>query len=98
MPARERHSSEVLQATRAGAVDNEATDEADAKPQLARGPKLRVLLAEDDPQVAELVEALLADLGHSIIRKPDAAQFNAKDAKDLRGAPVWDNAQWRERT
>jgi ABC-type nitrate/sulfonate/bicarbonate transport system substrate-binding protein len=31
-------------------------------------------------------------------RKPDAAQFNAKDAKDLRGAPVWDNAQWRERT
>src|SRR6478609_5699030 len=31
-------------------------------------------------------------------RKPDAAQFNAKDAKDLRGAPVWDVAQWRERT
>ncbi|MCR5872860.1 ATP-binding protein [Phenylobacterium sp. J426] len=51
-----------------------AEDEAAARPQLARGPKLRVLLAEDDPQVAELVEALLADLGHVIIRKPDAAQ------------------------
>jgi hypothetical protein len=31
-------------------------------------------------------------------RKPDASQFSAKDAKDLRGAPVWDVAQWRERT
>jgi PAS domain S-box-containing protein len=51
-----------------------AQDQADARPQLARGPKLRVLLAEDDPQVAELVEALLADLGHAIVRKPDAAQ------------------------
>jgi len=31
-------------------------------------------------------------------RKPDAAQFEAKDAPDLRGAPVWDLAKWRERT
>ncbi len=31
-------------------------------------------------------------------RKPDAAQFDAKDAKDLRGAPVWDMQSWRERT
>jgi ABC-type nitrate/sulfonate/bicarbonate transport system substrate-binding protein len=31
-------------------------------------------------------------------RKPDAAAFDAKDAKDLRGAPVWEAAQWRERT
>ena len=31
-------------------------------------------------------------------RKPDAAQFEAKDTQDLRGAPVWDLAKWRERT
>ena len=29
-------------------------------------------------------------------RKPDAAAFSAKDAKDLRGAPSWDVAAWRE--
>ncbi len=29
-------------------------------------------------------------------RKPDAAQFEARDAKDLRGAPVWDMQRWRE--
>jgi ABC-type nitrate/sulfonate/bicarbonate transport system substrate-binding protein len=31
-------------------------------------------------------------------RKPDAAQFEAKDVKDLRGAPVWELQRWRERT
>jgi ABC-type nitrate/sulfonate/bicarbonate transport system substrate-binding protein len=31
-------------------------------------------------------------------RKPDAAQFEAKDAPDLRGAPVWDLAKWREQS
>ena len=31
-----------------------------------RGPALRVLLAEDDAQVAELVEAMLRDLGHEV--------------------------------
>ena len=31
-------------------------------------------------------------------RKPDAAQFDAKDVPDLRGAPVWDMQKWRERT
>ena len=31
-----------------------------------RGPALRVLLAEDDPQVADLVEAMLRDLGHDV--------------------------------
>ena len=31
-------------------------------------------------------------------RKPDAAAFSAKDAKDVRGAPAWDIASWRERT
>lgn len=31
-------------------------------------------------------------------RKPDAAAFDAKDAKDLRGAPVWEIQRWRERS
>jgi len=31
-------------------------------------------------------------------RKPDAAQFEARDAKDLRGAPVWEMQRWRERS
>src|SRR5436190_498898 len=29
-------------------------------------------------------------------RKPDAAQFEARDAKDLRGQPVWEMQSWRE--
>jgi CheY-like chemotaxis protein len=40
--------------------------------QAERGPKLRVLLVEDDAQVAELVEALLADLGHEVRRAEHA--------------------------
>jgi len=32
----------------------------------ARGPALEVLLVEDDAQVAELVEAMLRDLGHDV--------------------------------
>ena len=31
-------------------------------------------------------------------RKPDTPAFNAPDAKDMRGAPVWDLQNWRERT
>lgn len=31
-------------------------------------------------------------------RKPDAAVFAAKDAKDLRGLPVWEMQRWRDRT
>ena len=31
-------------------------------------------------------------------RVPDQKQFDAKDAKDLRGAPVWDLQTWRQRT
>ncbi|HZQ60315.1 MAG TPA: PhnD/SsuA/transferrin family substrate-binding protein [Casimicrobiaceae bacterium] len=31
-------------------------------------------------------------------RKPDMAQFNSREAKDLRGAPAWELASWRERT
>jgi hypothetical protein len=31
-------------------------------------------------------------------RKPDPAQFEAKEATDLRGAPVWEMQRWRERT
>src|SRR5438477_4944579 len=29
-------------------------------------------------------------------RKPDAAQFEAREASDLRGPPVWDMPRWRE--
>jgi hypothetical protein len=29
-------------------------------------------------------------------RKPDAAQFEARDAKDLRGRPAWEMQSWRE--
>ena len=31
-------------------------------------------------------------------RVPDQKQFDANDAKDLRGAPVWDLQTWRQRT
>jgi len=31
-------------------------------------------------------------------RKPDTPAFEAKDAKDLRGAPAWDLARWKDRT
>jgi len=45
----------------------------DQRPHAAEAPSLRVLLAEDDAQVAELVETLLSDLGHRVTRAPDAA-------------------------
>jgi len=38
-----------------------------------RGPALRILLAEDDAQVGELVEAMLRDLGHEVLQVPHAA-------------------------
>ncbi len=50
-----------------------AAPEEPPRPQPDRGPSLRVLLVEDDAQVAELVETLLFDLGHTVTRKPDAA-------------------------
>jgi hypothetical protein len=31
-------------------------------------------------------------------RKPDTPAFSAPEAKDMRGAPVWDLQNWRERT
>ena len=31
-------------------------------------------------------------------RKPDAAQFEARDTPDLRGAPVWEMQRWREQS
>jgi hypothetical protein len=31
-------------------------------------------------------------------RKPDAAQFESGEAKDLRGPPVWEMQRWRERS
>ena len=37
------------------------------------GPALNILLAEDDAQVAELVEAMLTDLGHSVRRAENAS-------------------------
>jgi PAS domain S-box-containing protein len=43
---------------------------ADAEP--ARGRALRILLAEDDVQVAELVEDMLRDLGHQVRRTEHA--------------------------
>ncbi|WP_293452538.1 ATP-binding protein [Phenylobacterium sp.] len=36
------------------------------EPSPAAGPALRVLLVEDDPQVAELAQAMLEELGHSV--------------------------------
>ncbi len=43
----------------------------DAAPRLDRiqaQTPARVLLVEDDPQVAELIDAMLADLGHTVVR------------------------------
>jgi PAS domain S-box-containing protein len=37
-----------------------------------RAPKLKVLLVEDDAQVAELVDAMLVELGHTVVRAEDA--------------------------
>jgi PAS domain S-box-containing protein len=48
-----------------------AAPEAEGQPEA--GPRLHVLLAEDDDQVANLVEAMLGDLGHQVTRTPDAA-------------------------
>ncbi len=45
-------------------------------------------------QAAPAVRAAYDKMG----RKPDTAAFEAKDAKDLRGAPVWDLPRWKERT
>ena len=41
---------------------------------------------------APSVRAAYDKSGH----KPDAAQFEAHDAKDLRGAPAWEMQRWRE--
>ncbi len=52
-----------------------------------RGPALRVLVAEDDAQVAELVEAMLRDLGHDVRLAEDAdaalAVLNTGEPFDL---------------
>ncbi len=31
-------------------------------------------------------------------RRPDAAAFEAQNAQDLRGLPVWELPRWRDRT
>ena len=49
----------------------EALPAEDAAPRLDRiqaTSPARVLLVEDDPQVAELIDAMLADLGHTVVR------------------------------
>jgi hypothetical protein len=43
-------------------------------------------------QAAVPVKAAWEKMG----RKPDTAAFQAKDAKDLRGAPSWDASSWKE--
>jgi nitrogen-specific signal transduction histidine kinase/CheY-like chemotaxis protein len=56
-------------------------------PSNERGPRQRVLLVEDDGQVAELVEAMLLDLGHDVRRAEHAdaalAILRADEAFDL---------------
>jgi PAS domain S-box-containing protein len=42
-------------------------------PAAAHGPARRVLLVEDDASVGEMVEAMLADLGHEVLRAEAAA-------------------------
>jgi PAS domain S-box-containing protein len=42
-------------------------------PATAHGPARRVLLVEDDASVGEMVEAMLADLGHEVLRAEAAA-------------------------
>ena len=40
----------------------------EAAPSTRRGPALKVLLVEDDVQVGDMVEAMLTDLGHAVVR------------------------------
>ena len=42
-------------------------------PAAARGPALHILLVEDDASVGEMVKAMLADLGHEVLRAEAAA-------------------------
>ena len=43
-----------------------------AAPAANKAPSLRVLLVEDDVQVAEVVEAMLSDFGHTVLRAEHA--------------------------
>ncbi|HLZ75872.1 ATP-binding protein [Phenylobacterium sp.] len=52
-------------AQRAAASDETATSD--------HGPARRILLVEDDASVGEMVEAMLADLGHEVLRAEAAA-------------------------
>ena len=54
------------------AVDVSAAAQVVAEARAGDGPSLRVLLVEDDAQVAELVEAMLTDLGHHVRRTEHA--------------------------
>jgi PAS domain S-box-containing protein len=50
-----------------------ATAAPDAPPAHPHGPARRVLLVEDDASVGEMVEAMLCDLGHEVLRAEAAA-------------------------
>ena len=56
-------------------------------PTAAHGPTRRVLLVEDDASVGEMVEAMLTDLGHEVLRAEAAAPaieiLERKDRIDL---------------
>ena len=62
-----------------GDASGEATSRAD--PIRAQTPS-RVLLVEDDPQVAELVDAMLNDLGHTVVRTSSVDEALSRLAQD----------------
>jgi PAS domain S-box-containing protein len=51
-----------------------AGDKAASTDHIARQSPSHVLLVEDDPQVAELVDAMLHDLGHTVVRAGGVAE------------------------
>jgi CheY-like chemotaxis protein len=54
-------------------ADPEATVSEPAAAAAPSGPACRILLVEDDSSVGEMVEAMLADLGHEVLRAEAAA-------------------------
>ena len=69
-------------------LEGEARRVADPAPAEApaRGPALYVLLVEDDLEVGDMVEAMLLDLGHAVVR----AERPAEAMEILRGDPEFD--------
>ena len=54
-------------------ADADAVDPGDGPQATLRGPAQRVLLVEDDESVGEMVQAMLVDLGHRVLRAEAAA-------------------------